>query len=110
MVSAELAVAFPVVTVVLALVLAAVNYGMTQVRCVDAARTAARMVARGDALDTARGTALRGLPSGAAVGIDVSGADVVVRVSAASWAVSWLGVPPARSEAVAARESGGDDA
>lgn len=48
MVSAELAVALPVVVLLLSVVLGAFDLGVSQLRCVDAARTAARAAARGD--------------------------------------------------------------
>jgi len=55
MVTAELALAVPVVVMVLALGLAAIRVGVDQVRCVDAARLAARALARG----TPRGRLVR---------------------------------------------------
>ncbi len=109
MATAELAVAIPAVTLVLALVLGAVDYGITQVRCVDAARTAARMVARGDAPATARSLALRGLPSGASIAVGGSVDEVVVRVSAPARAVAWLGLPRPGAQALAARETDGEE-
>ena len=48
MVTAELAVAIPAVVLVLAMCLAGVTAGIDQIRCVDAARVAARSAARGD--------------------------------------------------------------
>lgn len=109
MATVELAVAIPAVTVVLALLLAGVDYAITQVRCVDGARTVARMVARGDSAGQARATALRGLPHGAVIAIGGSADEVVARVTAPARAVSWLGLPAVGSEAVAARESDADE-
>lgn len=74
-----------------------------QLRCVDSAREAARLAARGDersALDAAR----RIGPAGAQVELRRDGDYVVARVSAGS--PSWLPVR-IEAEAVAAREPGG---
>ena len=46
--TAELAVALPSLVLVLAVALAAVDLGLAQVRCVDAARLGARLLARGE--------------------------------------------------------------
>ena len=46
--TAELAVALPTLVLVLAVALAAVDLGVAQVRCVDAARLGARLLARGE--------------------------------------------------------------
>jgi hypothetical protein len=80
-VTAETALALPVLVFVLALALWAVHVVSAQLRCVDAARDAARAVARGDAVATARSLAGRAAPSGAEVSIDVGSdmVDVVVR-------------------------------
>ena len=48
MATAELAVALPSLVLVLALALAALDLGIAQVRCVDAARVGARLLARGE--------------------------------------------------------------
>ena len=107
MATAELAVALPAVAVVLGLILGALDYGITQVRSVEASRVVARMVARGDSVASARRVGLQGLPGGASV--DVSGGEdeVVVQVTAPSRAVSLLGLPPVRARAVAPAESEG---
>lgn len=54
-----------------------------QIRCIDAAREAARLAARGEG-DSATATARRIAPSGAAVHLDEDGGWVVARVSAAT--------------------------
>lgn len=82
MVTAEVAVAIPSVLLILVVALAAVDLGISQVRCVDAARTGARLLARGEdravAVEQVRATA----PSDAVVHIATSGDLVTVRVSA----------------------------
>ena len=45
MVTAELALTFPAVVLVLVLCLSAISWGIDQVRCVDAARVAVEMAA-----------------------------------------------------------------
>ncbi len=77
-VTVEAALALCSLVVVLALVLAAVA---AQLRCVDAAREAARLTARGEqtrAADLARRIA----PRGAVVAVTVRGDEVTARVSA----------------------------
>ncbi|MGL4744807.1 MAG: TadE family type IV pilus minor pilin [Dermatophilaceae bacterium] len=82
MVTAELAVAVPTVVVVLAVCLAAVDLGVRQVRCVDAAGTAARQLARGDPEPAARQQALARVPDGAQVAVTRGGGEVTVVVEA----------------------------
>lgn len=65
MVSAELAAAVAALVPVLLLSTSAVIAGLDQVRTADAARVAARSLARGDAPDTARATAAEVAPPGA---------------------------------------------
>jgi hypothetical protein len=106
MATAEFAGAIPAVVLVLVLALSAVTTVLDQVRCVDAARAAARAVARGDDAGTARSLGGRLAPPGARIDIR-SGSQLVeveVRGSPAP-ALRWLGeqgVP--RGHAVAQRE------
>jgi hypothetical protein len=89
--------------VVLVACLSGVSAMAVQVRCVDAAREAARLAARGDrtvAVDAAR----RVGPSGASVDLRDDGDFVVATVRAQS--PLWLGIP-ITAEAVAAREPAG---
>ncbi|WP_299446709.1 TadE family type IV pilus minor pilin [uncultured Phycicoccus sp.] len=67
MVTAELAVAIPVLVVVLALALSAVRLGLDRVRVVDAAHVGARLAARGEGPLAVRAAALRAAPRGAQV-------------------------------------------
>ena len=54
MVTAELAMALPTVIVVLAVAMAALFAVMTELRCTDAAATAARLLSRGESVATAQ--------------------------------------------------------
>lgn len=67
--------------VVLALVLAAVSAVVAQVRCVDAAREAARLTARGER-DRGEELARQIAPRGAIVMVTLRGDEVTARVSA----------------------------
>ncbi len=82
MVTAEVAVAIPTLVVVLAVALAAVDLGIAQVRCVDAARTGARLLARAEPAATTAERVRAAAPSGAVVSTGYSGDLVSVRVSA----------------------------
>ena len=105
--TAELAVALPALVVVLAIALAALDLGLDQVRCLDAAREGARLLARGDAPGPVREAVLRAAPDGARVDIEVGEASVRVTVSAPRPAGldAWPGVPSAAAAAEAAKEA-----
>lgn len=77
----EAALVIPVLVLVMCACLAGIACLALQIRCIDAAREAARLAGRGD-LDGARSAAAQ-LAGGAAVDIDVGPRQVVVRVSAA---------------------------
>lgn len=79
--TAELAVAVPALVLVLAVALAALDLGVTQVRCVDAARTAARLLARGEDATQALAEARSAGPAGAAVTVEEAGGRVTVTVT-----------------------------
>jgi hypothetical protein len=101
-VTVEAAIALAALIVVVVLCLGALVAAVAQVRCVDAAREAARLAARGangDALPTARRVA----PPGADVSIRTDGDRVIAVVSAR---VPLLPLLRLRAEAVAAREPG----
>lgn len=76
MVTAEIAVAVPAVVLVLTLVLAAVATATDHVRCVDASRTGARLLARGEPVEVVRRHVARQAPDGARITLEV-GADTV---------------------------------
>lgn len=106
MATAELAVALPVVILVLALCLGAVQLGIDKVRCVGAAGAGARSAARGDPLSAAASTARRAAPAGSTVAVSVGEADVQVEVRAPrGWLERALGIDIAPgATAVAVRE------
>ena len=106
MATAELAVALPALAVLLVVALSAVATALDQVRGVDAARSTARLLARGD---DERGAVAAGralAPTGATVAVHGRGGEVEVTVTApASGVLGWLGVPlTPSSRAVAASE------
>ena len=103
MVTAELAVAVPVVVVVLALGLSAIRLGIDEVRCVDAARLAARALARDDSEASARELALTAAPPGASVSLRSGGGEVSATVAASRDLAGWR-VVTVRGSATAARE------
>ena len=81
MVTAELAATLPAVVFVLVVLLNAVVLGIDQVRCVDAARAAARSAARGDSASRVQQIGERAAPDGAAISVAASGRSVTVHVS-----------------------------
>lgn len=104
MVSAEFAVALPALLLVLALALGVVRLSIDQVRCVDAARAAARLLARGEPVGTATAEAHR-LAPGTQVSAAAGGDRVTVVVTGSPPAVvGWLGIRP-QSRASAVREA-----
>ena len=93
MVTAEAAAVLPLVSVVALSLVWVVSVGITQVRVVDAARDAARAVARGDD-DRAAAAAARRTAGGAAA-VDIRRGDgmVSVTVSERASAPGWLLLP-----------------
>lgn len=81
-VTAETAVLLPVLLVVLAACIAVLACVAAQLRCVDAARAAARVAARGDAPDLVRSTGERLAPTGARITLTATDGTVEVLVSA----------------------------
>jgi hypothetical protein len=73
-------VALPALVLVLGVALAAVDLGATHVRCVDAARTAARLIARGEPRETALAEARDAAPEGARFEVEAGGDRVTVEV------------------------------
>ena len=104
-VTVEAALALCSLVVVLALVLAAVSAVAAQLRCVDAAREAARLTARGEQ-DRAENLALRIAPRGAMVQVTVRGDEVTARVSVDPVAGLLPGIEVG-AEAAAVLEPGG---
>ena len=106
--TAEAAVALPALVVVLGLAIGAVVTVDGQLRCVDAARAAARVAARGDSDAAARQAAEQVAPRGSRVRLDHGGptvhVTVHVTVSVTLHAGRWLPGIPLRAEATAEAE------
>jgi Flp pilus assembly protein TadG len=81
-VTAEFAVALPVVTLMLAAVLAAGSAGVAKLRCIDAARSAARLAARHEPVPVTLTAARSAGPQGAVVSLSTAGGFARVQVSA----------------------------
>lgn len=81
MVVAETAVGMLALGVVLALVIASIALGVAHVRTLDAARSAARLAARGESVDVVTKSAHRSMP-GSQVAIQSDGDVVTIDVSA----------------------------
>lgn len=92
MATAEFAVAMPAVLLEVALALSALAAGLDQIRCVDAARAAARLLARGETDGAARRAGEALAPGGSELVVSADATLVRVRVTApAPWALQWLG-------------------
>lgn len=109
MATAELAVITPLAVVVAVLLLWTASLGVTQVRLTDAAREAARMVARGESVADAERVARDQAPEGSTVTVTEREGVVEVVVSVrATLPGTWFDDPVGRdlsSTAVAALES-----
>ena len=104
-VTAELAMAFPVVVLLLLVGITAVGAVLTKLRCVDAAREAARAAARGEAGQEA---GQRAAPEGASISVVVEGDTVRAVVRApVRLLVPLLPTVTVEADAVAATEPGG---
>jgi hypothetical protein len=99
-------VALPALVLVLGVALAALDLGVAQVRCVDAARTGARLLARGDPPEAARAAALGSAPRGSTWTMHAADGDVTVTVTAPLPNIlrGWSSVPAATATAVSALE------
>jgi len=80
-VTAELAVAFAAVGFVLAVAVGAVGVAVAQLQCIDSARAAARVAARGEADAAVQSAARQRAPSGAVVTVARASGVVSVTVS-----------------------------
>lgn len=98
----ETAIAVATLVAVIVLCLGALLAASAQVRCVDAAREAARLAARGDRAN-AEAAGRRVAPDNARLTLRTEGATVVARVEAV---VALLPGLELRAEAVAVREPG----
>jgi Flp pilus assembly protein TadG len=100
----EAAIAICAVVVVLAMALAGSAAVLDQLRCTDAAREAARLVARGEAVRAEQAARQVG-PGGASVAVRVQGDEVIVEVSAPAGGGLLPGLS-VRAEAMAVLEPG----
>ncbi len=99
--------ALPALVLVLGVALAAVDLGLDQVRCVDAARSAARLIARGDDRASVTARALEAAPAGARLLVEEGPDTVRITVTAplSDRLAGWSGLPGPRAVAVAALEA-----
>jgi hypothetical protein len=106
-VTIEAAVALSVLVVLLALCLSGIGCAIAQIRCVDAAREAARLAARGD---QDRATAAVGsiAPAGAALSVSVDGNTVTATVSASGVGGLLPGIRVSATAVAASEEGAGD--
>ncbi|MBO3083419.1 TadE family type IV pilus minor pilin [Cellulomonas fengjieae] len=88
-VTAELAVGLPVVVVLLTALLTIASTAVTQTRCTDAARAAARAAALGEPDPAVLATARRLAGDAASVAVTRADAWVTVEVSARVGSVTW---------------------
>jgi Flp pilus assembly protein TadG len=111
MVTAEFAVALPSLVLVVAAAIGGVVAVTDELRCVDAAATAARLAARGDSLTAVRATALHQAPDGAVLQLTSTPTTVTATVVVRIGGPGWFGRLPSmtiRQRSVAARETGGE--
>jgi Flp pilus assembly protein TadG len=81
-VTAEFAVVLPVLVLMLAVVLAAGSAGIAKLRCVDAARSAARLAARHEPASVIQAAARSAGPDGSVARVSTGGGLVRVQVTA----------------------------
>lgn len=103
MATAEFAIVLPVIVAVLFWIVGTVAVGLDQIRCVDAARLAARSLARSDSDAVALGLARSAAPSGATITVSSAGDRITATVSSRR-TIGGLGGWTATSSATAARE------
>jgi hypothetical protein len=108
-VTAETAVAFPALVVVMAVALWGVSAAAAQVACVDAARAGARAAARGEQTAAVRAAVLRAAPPGASVDLtrDPLTTRVIVHAVARPPLKALFPALRLRAQAVAATEPAG---
>lgn len=107
MVTAEAAVVLPALVVLVWAAVSAVALATAQLRCVDAAREAARAVARGESVSESRTLAVQAAPRSARVSVRLVGDRAQVEVTATVRPLGRL-LPqvPVTARAVAVREPG----
>lgn len=108
MVTAELMTIAPLGVAFVFLLLWIVSLGLTHVRVTDAARESARLLARGESMETARSAARQHAPDGARVKVKDDDGTIVVTVTAKSRLpvpfFSRIGSRTVKATSVAARE------
>ncbi|MGB5952772.1 MAG: TadE family type IV pilus minor pilin [Ornithinimicrobium sp.] len=106
MATAEMAMAIPAILLVLAMCLTGLSLGADQIRCVDAARAAARAASRGESAAEIRRLAQELTPDGSKVEVDVDSGQGFVSVSVQAPAPSGIlpALPPAKATARAPLE------
>ncbi|MBA3991307.1 MAG: pilus assembly protein [Propionibacteriales bacterium] len=92
-VTAEAAVVLPIVAAFALALVWMVAVGVAQIQVVDAARDAARSLARGDDLESAVAAAHRAAPSHADIDVSFAGDTVHVSVTSEQDGPGWLLVP-----------------
>jgi hypothetical protein len=112
MVTAEAALVLPLIALFSLAMIWMLTLGIAEIRAVDAARDAARALARGEDTTSAEAAARRTAPSGARVAFGHGAGTVTATVSAEVRAPGWLLVPlpsvGVTSTATVERESDGD--
>jgi Flp pilus assembly protein TadG len=111
MVTAEFAMTLPSLVVVIAGAVAGVVAVTDELRCVDAASTAARLAARGEPLTAVRATALQHAPHGSTLQLTSTATTVTATVVVRIGGPGWFGRLPSitiRQRSVAAREVGAE--
>lgn len=106
MVTAELALAFPAVILVLALALTGLTLGIDQLRCEDAARVAARAASRGEPAVAVGAAASARAPEGSTVRVTPGPDSVLVEVTGPARIRLLPALPSASAEAEARWEPG----
>ncbi len=109
-VTAEAALVLPVLVVLLTVAVGTMSAVTAQLRCVDAAREAARAAARGESMQAAVELAVLAAPAGARVAVDGGAERIVVTVTAeVQIGGGLLPAVTVRGEAVARPEPTGPD-
>lgn len=107
--TAEFAVALPSLVFVVVAAVGGVLAVTDEMRCVDAASTAARLAARGEPVTAVRAAALRVAPHGARLQLTSTATTVTATVTVKVGGPGWFGRLPAialTQRSVAAREPG----
>lgn len=107
MVTAEAAIVLPALVVVIWVAVSAVAVATAQLRCVDAAREAARAAARGETVSASRALAVQAAPHPARVSVSFVGDRAQVTVTTTVRTLGRLLPPvPIEARAVGVREPG----